>query len=67
MTGSWALATTIPGSLKLALEILTEIGNLDTEKRLRRMHDTLEAGLQRVSRSLVAPTRGAGVILNYNE
>ena len=42
----------------------TEIGNLETEKRVHRIHDTLETGLQIIPRSLVAPTRGAGGLVN---
>ena len=38
----------------------TEIGSLETETRVHRIHDTLETGLQRIVRSSVAPARGAG-------
>ena len=38
----------------------TETGILETEKRVRRIHGTLETGLQRMLRSLVASTRGGG-------
>ena len=56
-----ALVTTIPGSLKPDFrDPETETGNLETEKRVHRIHDTLETGLHRIPRSLVAPTRGAG-------
>ena len=40
-------------------DLETEIGNLETEKREYMRHDTLETGLHRIPRSLVAPTRGA--------
>ena len=38
----------------------TEIGSPETEKRVHRMHGSLETGLQMIPRSLVAPTGGAG-------
>ena len=57
---SEALVTTSPGSLKPTLEILrARLGVL----RLRRRYlgyMTLETGFQRMLRSLVDPTRGAG-------
>ena len=37
----------------------TESGSLESEKSVRRTHGTLKTGLQRMRRSLVAPTRGA--------
>ena len=56
-----ALVTTIPGSLKPeSRDPETETGNLETEKRVHRIHGTLEPGLDMIPRSLVAPTRGAG-------
>ena len=38
----------------------TETGSLETEKRVHRIQGTLETGLHRMLRSLVAPSRGAG-------
>ena len=38
----------------------TETGGLETEKRVHRVHGTLETGLQMMPRSLMAPTKGAG-------
>ena len=55
----WALVTTIPGSLKRIQEILTETGKLESEKRVHWKYGTLEVGLQRMLRSVVAPTRVA--------
>ena len=57
--------TTIPGSLKPdSRDPETEIGNLETEKRVHRIHGTLETGLHMMPRSLVAPSRGAGGFFN---
>ena len=57
----WAIVTTIPGYLKpTSRDPETETGNLQTEKRVHRIHGTLETDLQRMLRSLVAPTREAG-------
>ena len=59
--GSRALRNIIPGSLRPdSRDPETETGDLETEKRAQRIHGTLETGLQRIPRSLVAPTRGAG-------
>ena len=59
--GSRALSNTNPGSLKPdSRDPETETGNLETEKRVHRIHDTLETGLHMIPRSLVAPSRGAG-------
>ena len=58
--GPRALATTIPGHLKLIRYPETETGSLETEKRSHRIHDTLETALYMMPRSLVAPTRGDG-------
>ena len=56
-----AQVTTIPGSLKPdSRDPETETGNLETEKRVHRIHDTLGTGLHMMPRSLVAPTTGAG-------
>ena len=61
MVPSWALSNTIPGSLKPdSRDPETETGTLEIEKNVHRIHDTLETGLQRMPRSLVATTRGAG-------
>ena len=62
---SRALSNTNPGSLKPdSRDPETETGNLETEKRVHRIHDTLETGLHRIPRSLVAPSRGAGGLKN---
>ena len=37
----------------------TETGNLETEKRVHKIHDTLETELQIMPRSLLASTREA--------
>ena len=59
--GSRALSNTNPGSLKPdSSDPETETGDLETEKRVHRIHDTLETGLHMIPRSLVAPSRGAG-------
>ena len=59
-------SNTIPGSLKPASrDPETEAGSLETEKRVHRIHDRLETGLQIIPRSLVAPTRGARGYLPY--
>ena len=56
-----SLVTNNPGSLKPdSRDPETETGNLETEKRVHRIHGTLETGLQIMLRSLVAPSRGAG-------
>ena len=66
LVASRALSNTIPGSLKPdSRDPETETGNPENEKRVHRIHDTLETGLQRILRSLVAPSRGAGG-LNQN-
>jgi hypothetical protein len=57
-------SNTIPGSLKPdPRDPDTETGNLEIEKRVHRIHGTLETGLHMILRSLVAPTRGAGGLL----
>ena len=59
-----ALVTIVPGSLKPdSKEPETETGKLETETRVHRMHGTLERAFQRILRSLVAPTMGAGGFL----
>ena len=61
MVAGWAQVTIISGSLNPdSGNPETETGSLETEKRVHRMHGTLETGLQRILRSLVAPPRGAG-------
>ena len=63
--GSWALVTNNPGSLEPdSGDPETQTGNLETEKRVHSIHGTLETGLQRMPRSLVAPSRGAGGFQN---
>ena len=62
--GKWcasgSLVTNNPGSLKPdSRDPETETGNLETEKRVHRIHGTLETGLHMIPRSLVAPSRGA--------
>ena len=53
-----APSNTIPGSLKPdSRDPETETGNLETEKRVHRIHGTLETGLHRMLRSLVAPDK----------
>ena len=43
MGASWALSNTIPGSLKPdSRDPETETGNLETEKRVHTIHNTLE-------------------------
>ena len=64
--GSWALGNRIPGFLRPDPGSLrpdsrdpeTETGNLETEKRVHRIHDTLELELHMIPRSLVAPSWG---------
>ena len=57
---SRALSNTNPGSLRPdSRDPETEIGNLETGKRVHRIHGTLETGLHMMLRSLVAPSRGA--------
>ena len=64
LVGSRALSNTNPGSLKPdSRDPETETGNLETEKRVHRIHDTLETGLHMIPRSLVAPSRGAGGLI----
>ena len=59
--GSRALSNTIPGSLKPdPRDPETETGSLEIEKRVHRIHDTLEAALHMILRGLVAPSRGGG-------
>ena len=59
MIGSQALVTSITGSLKPdSGDPETETGNFQTEKRVHRIHCTLEAGFHMIPRSLVAPQGG---------
>ena len=45
-----SLVTTIPGSLKPdSRDPETETGNPETEKKVHRIHDTLEKGLQMIT------------------
>ena len=56
-----ALSNINPGSLKPgSRDPEPETGNLETEKRVHRIHGTLEMGLHMFPRSLVAPSRGPG-------
>ena len=41
-------------------DLETETGSLETELRAHGIHDTLETGLSRMPRSLVAPRGAAG-------
>ena len=53
-----SLVTNNPGSLKPdSRDPETETGSLEIEKRVHRIHDTLETGLHMMPRSLVAPTQ----------
>ena len=62
-----SLVTNNPGSLKPdSGDPETETGNLETDKRVQRIHDTLETGLHMMPRSLMAPSRGAGGFLRYS-
>ena len=40
-----------------------ETGNLETEKRVHRIHGALETGLYMLPRILVAPATGAGALI----
>ena len=58
---SGSLLTNNPGSLKPdSRDPETETRSLEIEKRVHRIHGTLETGLHMIPRSLVAPSRGAG-------
>ena len=59
-------SNTIPGSLKPdSRDPETETGSLEIEKRVHRIHGTLETGLHMILRSLVAPTRGGRRISKF--
>ena len=47
-----------PGTFQVEGNPETETGKLETEKRVHRIHGTLETGLHMMPRSLVAPSRG---------
>ena len=67
LVASRAQSNTIPGSLKPdSRDPETGTGNLEIEKRVHRIHGTLETGLHMMPRSLVAPTRGAGGKMTQN-
>ena len=56
---SRALSNTIPGSLKPdSRDPETETGNLETEKRVHRIHGTLEAGLHKDAPQPGGPLKG---------
>ena len=58
---SRALVATIPGSMKPeSRDPETETGNLETEKRVHRIHDTLETGLHKDPSQPGGPHKGAG-------
>ena len=64
VSGQWcasgSLVTNYPGSLKSdSRDSEFETGSLKTEKRVDRIHDTLQS----IPHSLVAPTRGAGGLM----
>ena len=60
-----ALVTTIPGSLKPdSRDPETETGNLETEKRVHRIHGTLETGLHKDASQPGGPHKGGRRILN---
>ena len=64
--GPQALSNTIPGSLKPdSRDPETETRSLEIEKRVHRIHGTLETGLHMIPRSLVAPSRGAGGLIYH--
>ena len=54
-----ALVTTIPGSLKPdSRDPETETGKLETEKRVHRIHGTLETGLHKDASQPGGPHKG---------
>ena len=54
-----SLVTNNPGSLKPdSRDPETETGNLETEKRIHRMHDTLETGLRKDASQPGGPHKG---------
>ena len=56
-----ALVTIIPGSLKPdSRDPETETGSLETEKRVHRIHGTLEKGLHKDASQPGGPHRGGG-------
>ena len=59
LVGSRALSNTIPGSLKPdPRDPDTETGNLETEKRVHRIHGTLETGLHKDAPQPGGPLKG---------
>ena len=57
--GSRALVTTIPGLLKPdSRDPETETENLETEKKVHRIHDTLETGLHKDPSQPGGPHKG---------
>ena len=71
--GSRALRNTIPGFLRPDPGSLrpdsrdpeTETGNLETEKRVHRIHDTLETGLHKDASQPGGPPKGGRRIYLY--
>ena len=68
--GSRALSNTFPGSLRPdSRDLETETGNLETEKRVHRIHGTLETGLHKDASQPGGPHKGGrriiAVILPY--
>ena len=66
--GNWvasrALSNTNPGSLKPdSRDPETETGNLETEKRVHRIHGTLETGLNKDASQPGGPHKGGRRIL----
>ena len=59
MGASRALSNTNPGSLKPdSRDPETETGNLETEKRVHRIHGTLETGLHKDASQPGGPLKG---------
>ena len=59
-----ALSNTIPGSLKPdPRDPETETGNLETEKRVHKIHGTLETGLHKDASQLGGPHKGGRRII----
>ena len=59
-----ALVSTVPGFLKPTRDPETDIGSLETEKRVHRIHDALGTRLHIILRSLVAPTSEASGLID---
>ena len=64
LVGPRALVTNNPGSLKPdPRHPETETGNLETEKRVHRIHDTLETGLHKDAPQPGGPLKGGRRII----